>query len=53
MTEGGGEVEWPSIAMKPAASLEIKGCFEGGNRRGIMGEMTVGGVSLRLEKRIE
>jgi hypothetical protein len=55
--EGGGSTtggkEWPSIAMKLAASLEIKGHFEGGNRRRIKGEMVVGGASLCLEKRIE
>jgi hypothetical protein len=39
--------------MKLAASLEIKGHFEGGNRRRIKGEMVVGGASLCLEKRIE
>jgi hypothetical protein len=47
---GGGRI---SIAMKPATSLEIKGRFEGGNRRVIKGEIAVGGASPCLEKLIE
>jgi hypothetical protein len=49
-TTGGGRI---SIAMKPATSLEIKGRFEGGNRRVIKGEIAVGGASPCLEKLIE